>query len=138
MQLRSFSRWSFLSSLSYHIRKFGGRGPKAEIFWKSVQNDEICRENFKKLGVKFFSTKHKSSHNFSTRHFDDKVTSDLDFLAHLASKTTSCLFLRCCIPLALSLMSSLGPPPGPPPNSSQGLQPPPPSSLSADGTHLYL
>ena len=31
-------------------------------------------------------TKHKSSHNFSTRHFNDKVTSDLDFLAHLAPK----------------------------------------------------
>ena len=36
-----------------------------------------------KLGVNFFPTKHKSSH---TRHFDDKETSDLDFLAHLASK----------------------------------------------------
>ena len=34
----------------------------------------------------FFPTKHKSSHNFSTTLFDDKVTSDLDFLTHLAPK----------------------------------------------------
>ena len=40
----------------------------------------------KNWGLIFFPTKHKSSHNFSTRHFDDKVTSDLDFLAHLAPK----------------------------------------------------
>ena len=52
MQLRSFSRGLFLS---YHIKKFGGgRGPKAEdYFLKSVQNDEICRENLK-IGVNFF------------------------------------------------------------------------------------
>ena len=45
-------------------------------------------KKFKKKNwmLTFFPTKHKSTYNFSTRHFDDKVTSDLDFLAHLAPK----------------------------------------------------
>ena len=97
MLLQSFSCRSFLS---YHIRKLGGEGPKAEDFFlKSVQNDKSCQEILKKLGVIFFPTKHKSSHNFSTRHFDDKVTSDLDFLAHLAPKNNIMSFspvLRTC------------------------------------------
>ena len=72
--------------LPYKEIFFGGGVQRPKIFLKSVQNDESCRENLKKLGVNFFPTKHKSSHNFSTSDFDDKVTSDLDFLAHLAPK----------------------------------------------------
>ena len=53
----------------------------------------------KNWGLIFFPTKHKSSHNLSTRHFDDKVTSDLDFLAHLAPKNNIVSFsLVLCTP----------------------------------------
>ena len=73
--------------LELPYKETGGGGSKGwRFFLKSVQNDKSCQEILKKLGVIFFPTKYKSSHNFSTRHFDDKVTSDLDFLAHLAPK----------------------------------------------------
>ena len=65
-----FFPWVILE-LPYKEIWGGGGVQKPKFFLKSVQNDEICRENLKKLRVNFFPTKHKSSHNFSTKHFDD-------------------------------------------------------------------